>query len=344
MSAHGETRNRAFQAACRIAASGRRPTLSSVREALDGLGGQQAIQQGLNDWIDESARRFQMPAIPAELQGPTIAFWESACTVAEKQWETHKAKLDARIADLDQQIAALTLERDQEREAHAGTREREAALSGERDALNATLLDTRAVVGVLEDGLQEMTRERDTLHAELENANVFAEEQARAVDYAQRVAGEAREAHSRAQERAATLLSERDVARSLADLMRETADAASAETERARAEAQGKIAQVLSDREADRTQIGALHAFLSERDTQLAALAKTLQAQQEAREADTQHWMARIEELRAWREEAKRREAEWVAEKKRLIAEIGEVRSALREAQKSKPAVDEAKD
>jgi chromosome segregation ATPase len=343
MSAHGETRNRAFQAACQIAASGRRPTLSSVREALDGRGGQQAIQHGLNDWLDESARRFQMPSIPAELQGPTSAFWQKACKVAEEQWETHKRKLQARIDALDQDVTALTLERDEARSAHASTLEREARSNGERDALNATLLDTRAVVEVLESSLQEMTNERDTLRAELESASAFAEEQARAVDYAQRVAGEAREALNRAQERAATLLSERDVARSLADLMREAADAASAETERARAEAQAAIAQAMTDREADRTQIAALHAFLSERDTQLAALAKTLQAQQEAREADTEHWMARIEELRAWREEAKRREAEWVAEKRRLIAEIGEVRSALREAQKSKPAVDEAK-
>jgi hypothetical protein len=81
-----------------------------------------------------------------------------------------------------------------------------------------------------------------------------------------------------------------------------------------------------------------LHGFLAERDTQLAALAKTLQGQQEARDADTQHWMARIEELRAWRDEAKRRETEWVADKKRLVAEIGDLRSALRKAQRNKPA------
>jgi DNA repair exonuclease SbcCD ATPase subunit len=338
LSAHGETRNRAFQAACQIAASGRRPTLSSVREALDGLGGQQAIQQGLNDWIDESARRFQMPAIPAELQGPTMAFWENACNVAEKRWDTHKSKLDARIADLDQQVAALTLERDQECAAHAATRERESSVNDERDALAAMLLDTRAAIEELDSRLQEITHERETLRAELENANAFAEEQARAVDYAQRVAGEAREAHSRAQERAATLLSERDVARSNEELMREAADAANAETERVRSEAKTSIAQALADREADRAQISTLHGFLAERDTQLAALAKTLQGQQEARDADTQHWMARIEELRAWRDEAKRRETEWVADKKRLVAEIGDLRSALRKAQRNKPA------
>ena len=54
MTAHGSTRQRAFEAACTLAAAGKRPTIAAVREELGGKGSQQAIGAGL----DEAARRF----------------------------------------------------------------------------------------------------------------------------------------------------------------------------------------------------------------------------------------------------------------------------------------------
>ena len=47
MSAHGETRRRAFEAACTLAAEAKRPTLLAIRDRLDGRGGAQAIADGL---------------------------------------------------------------------------------------------------------------------------------------------------------------------------------------------------------------------------------------------------------------------------------------------------------
>ena len=49
MPAHGETRRRAFDAACAMAPEGQRPTLLSVREHLNVRGGQKAIADGLSD-------------------------------------------------------------------------------------------------------------------------------------------------------------------------------------------------------------------------------------------------------------------------------------------------------
>ena len=74
MSTHGDTRRAAFMAACELAAVGERPTVVAVRAKLGGKGGQAAIQAGVNDWIAEAARRFQLPALPESLQEAVIAF------------------------------------------------------------------------------------------------------------------------------------------------------------------------------------------------------------------------------------------------------------------------------
>jgi hypothetical protein len=73
MSTHGDTRKAAFEAACRLAAAGERPTVVAVRAKLGGKGGQNAIQAGLNDWIAEAAKRFQLPGLPESLQIALIA-------------------------------------------------------------------------------------------------------------------------------------------------------------------------------------------------------------------------------------------------------------------------------
>jgi hypothetical protein len=52
----GHTRKSAFEATYAIAAAGNRPSVVSVGEAMGGSGGQQAIQRGLQDWMDEAAR------------------------------------------------------------------------------------------------------------------------------------------------------------------------------------------------------------------------------------------------------------------------------------------------
>ena len=98
MSAHGETRRRAFEAACTLAAEGQRPTLQSVRERLNGRGGQKAIADGLSDWIDEAATRFAIPGVPEELRTQVVALWDLASRQADGRWAEARGALEARLA------------------------------------------------------------------------------------------------------------------------------------------------------------------------------------------------------------------------------------------------------
>ena len=112
MSAHGATRQRAFQTACTLAAAGKRPTIAAVREGLGGKGSQQAIGARIDDWLDEAARRFQIPSIPEALRTQVVAVWDQACRLAGEQWENAKTALEARVLGLDAQVAAVAGERD----------------------------------------------------------------------------------------------------------------------------------------------------------------------------------------------------------------------------------------
>ncbi|WP_295587281.1 DNA-binding protein [uncultured Lamprocystis sp.] len=111
MSAHGATRQRAFQTACTLAAAGKRPTIAAVREGLGGKGSQQAIGAGIDDWLDEAARRFQIPGIPEALRAQVVEVWDQACGLAGEQWDGAKAALEAQVSGLDAQVAAVAEER-----------------------------------------------------------------------------------------------------------------------------------------------------------------------------------------------------------------------------------------
>jgi hypothetical protein len=112
MTAPGSTRQRAFAAACALAAAGQRPTRAAVRACLGGKGSQQAIGAGIDDWLDEAARRFQIPGLPEELRAHVVQVWDRACHQAGAQWSAAKADLEGRVSDLDGRLAAVAAERD----------------------------------------------------------------------------------------------------------------------------------------------------------------------------------------------------------------------------------------
>ena len=99
MSAHGETRRLAHAAACEIAAKGERPSIAGIREHLGGRGGQQAIIDGLHDWMADAARRFEIPGIPESLRGLVVEFWDRATTEADTRWQDERAQWAARVAE-----------------------------------------------------------------------------------------------------------------------------------------------------------------------------------------------------------------------------------------------------
>ncbi|AUB85181.1 hypothetical protein [Candidatus Thiodictyon syntrophicum] len=72
---------------------------------------------------------------------------------------------------------------------------------------------------------------------------------------------------------------------------------------------------------------------VSERGGQLAALTATVPAEQQARDADTQHWLSRLSEHQAAVAEARTRETALTEEKKALTLEARRLRQDLRKVQ-----------
>ena len=99
MSARGETRRLAHAAACEIAAKGQRPSIAAIREHLGGRGGQQAIIDGLNDWIADAARRFEIPGIPESLRSLVVDVWDRATTEAATRWQDERQQWEGRLAE-----------------------------------------------------------------------------------------------------------------------------------------------------------------------------------------------------------------------------------------------------
>jgi chromosome segregation ATPase len=312
MTAHGSTRQRAFAAACTLAAAGKRPTMAAVREALDGKGSQQAIGAGIDDWLDEAARRFQIPGLPEELCALAVQVWDRACFQAGTQWSAAKTDLEGRVADLDGRLAAVAAERDLARaeaeQLAAALATREARLREVQDACDRT----RHTLDERNDALRETT-------AELARARAQGEEQARQREQADRVTNATQESLREAQERRARLETDLEVARARAQLL-----------ERAEASAHGALAHARGDLEAAQASVAELRTALSQRDGHVATLTATVQAEQESRDADTQHWLGRLSDSQAVLAEARTREAALIEEKKALGLEVQRLRQDLR--------------
>jgi hypothetical protein len=73
---------------------------------------EQALLAGLNDWVDEAARRFQIPAIPEELRGALVTIWDLACREGEARWSQAREALERRVVEEEQAHSATGDERD----------------------------------------------------------------------------------------------------------------------------------------------------------------------------------------------------------------------------------------
>ena len=168
MSAHGETRRRAFEAACTLAAEGQRPTLLAVRERLNGRGGQKAIADGLSDWIDEAATRFAIPGVPEELRTQVVALWDRASRQADGRWAEARGALEARLAASEAAQAATLAELELATTAistHLATlaalQAERAGLIDRRDALSLDLEAARTTSGQVADERDTQARRAD---------------------------------------------------------------------------------------------------------------------------------------------------------------------------------------
>ena len=319
MSAHGETRRRAFEVACTLAAEGQRPTLLSVRERLNGRGGQKAIADGLSDWIDEAATRFAIPGVPEELRTQVVALWDLASRQADGRWAQDRGALEARLAASEAAHAATLADLEQTTTALSAHLATIAALQAER----AELMDRRDALSL---ELEARRAEITTLHADLEAARVTSE----------RVAGE------------------RDTQARRADREAQRADATKASLDAAHGQIltlQVQVGELTTQgallgqaRNAAEAALGPLRADLErmrqaivERDDQVQALTTALGREQEGREADVQHWLARLEERQAEVAAARARETAWGEERQRLQEAVARLRRELHALQHPEP-------
>lgn len=311
MGSHGDTRRRAFDVACNIASNGNRPTVSRIREELGG-GGQQAIMQGLADWQEEAAKRFRAPGIPDPIQAPVQMLWSAATAAADERWSQDREALSVQLAERDTEIASVR--------ADLETVGREkAVLVDEVSALRVNL-------GHCADEFERAVTEIESLSKAISDTTAAlneAETQARLQEsqrhHAERVASEARESLQTAQERIARLIVDTEVAQARVALL-----------ERSEADAKANTEVVRQDLTRAMDDLAVSRGLLSERDGQIGALTATLRAEQQARDADTEHWLGRISEQQALLAEAKAREGVLVAEKTDLVREVQQLRRDLR--------------
>jgi len=307
---HGQTRREAYEAACALAAEGKRPSAKAIRERLGG-GGQQALLAGLNDWVDEAARRFQIPALPEELRTALVAVWDLACREGEARWEEQRAALQTRLTEGAQAHAATRDERDA---ATTTVAEQNAEITNLREKLQQTLDTVQAAQSELEARTQEL-RQRETRLAEVTAAR---DALANRLDHEKRVAVAARESLEHAQARIAALQAQFEVAAARAAML-----------ERAGEEARTKAAETRADLERSQKQTDELRVSLAERDRQIATLTAAVEREQQARDGDAKHWLARIEDLQATIGGYRDREAQLLREKDESAKAIDQLRDEL---------------
>ncbi|MBK1655884.1 DNA-binding protein [Allochromatium vinosum] len=311
MSTHGDTRKAAFEAACQLAASGERPTVVAVRAQLGGKGGQAAIQAGLNDWIEEAARRFQLPALPESLQEAVIAFWEVACRTAQAQWDEARAGMLAQLEARDQQLATLTQARD------ALETERDQALS-ERDRHAQALQQAQAELFAAHQHTRALETERADLAQRLADAQVRTEQlEQSGTELAARV-----RTLEHSEQRLSEALERSDRERDQWQVQARTAEQRVARLEQALEDGQRERTRLADALHRSRTEIKAGHSALAERDQRLETLTELLNRTQLSHEADSAHWLRQIDDQRQALSAARERERRWDQERTALLEQI----------------------
>jgi chromosome segregation ATPase len=319
MSAHGETRRRAFEAACALAAEGRRPTLLSVRDRLNGRGGQKAIADGLSDWIDEAATRFAIPGVPEELRAQVVALWDLASRQADGRWTETRGALEARLAASEAAHAARLADLERATTAISAHLATITTVQAER----AALVDRRDALRL---DLEARHTEITALQGALDTARVTSEQLAGERD------AQARRADREAQRADATKASLDAAHGQILTLQVQVGELTTqgALLEQARNSAEAALGPLREDLER-------MRASILERDGQVQALTSALGREQEGREADVQHWLARLEERQAEVTAARARETAWGEERQRLQEAVARLRRERHALQHPEP-------
>ncbi|MTW23162.1 DNA-binding protein [Allochromatium palmeri] len=321
MSTHGDTRKAAFEAACQLAAAGERPTVVAVRTKLGGKGGQAAIQAGVNDWIEESARRFQLPALPESLQGAVIAFWEVACQTAKAQWDEARAGMLAQLEARDQQLAERTQERD------ALEHARDLALA-ERDQHAQSLEQAQAELFTAYQHTRVLERECADLGQRLADAEASVEQlEQTATQQTTRILE-----LEQSEQRLSETLERTETKRDQWQVQARTAEQTVARLEQVKAEEERereRLAQALAQSQSG---VAEERAARTEREVHIKTLTDLLERAQAAHDAESARWLVQIDDQRQALSIARERERRLEQERTALMDEVRALRQATFES------------
>ena len=322
MGAHGDTRTAAFQAACQLAAAGERPTVAAVRARLGGKGGQAAIQAGLNDWIAEAARRFQLPALPESLQEAVIAFWEMACRTAQAQWDEARAAMLAQLEARDQQLATLTQARE------ALERERDQAFA-ERDRHAQTLQQAQAELFAAHQHTRALETERADLGQRLTDAEAHTEQlEQSGVELAARV-----RTLEHSEQRLSEALERSERERDQWQIQARTAEQIVARLEQVQEDGERERARLAESLDQHQTALDEGRAALAEREARITTLTDLLERTQATHEAESGRWLVQIDDQRQALSAARERESRLEQERTALLDEMRALSQTLRQQQ-----------
>ena len=312
MGTHGDTRRAAYAAACDLAAAGERPSVAAIRARLAGRGGQQAIQAGLNDWLQEAARRFQLPALPAALQETVITLWQAACQTAATEWEGERTALKQAVEEGAQarlawegayQATHLALDRCQSQ-----LRTTQADLFAQQHTARSALEQVEALTQQWHDAQRQI----DALaqRSETQTARIATLEQV--IGQAQAALEQARTEQRQWQERAVTA---------------ETAVTRLEQVAADRARQRAELDATLQDARAEQAR---QQQALDERDAQIQTLTGLLERTQATQEAESGRWLMQIDEQRQALAAARDRERRSEQERGNLLREVQALTQALR--------------
>jgi chromosome segregation ATPase len=304
MTARGTTQRRAYDAACAIAARGETPTVAAIKRELGGKGGQLALQEGFKDWLAAAARRFRAPELPAPLQQPVLSLWDTATRLAAEQWDEARTALGGRVEALEARVVEL--------ERSLSDRDAQIAAAQERAQIaEQSLIDAQDARDLAAAEVVRLREELDEKVSSLARECAAREEQQAQRQRVEAVLAEARSSLAHAQEQLAGVRRELDVAAARNELLSTS-----------EADAKKALARSLEDIESARRDVEQLREIVSQRDSQITALTATVQAEQQARDADTEHWTGLVEDVRAQLRETKERERALSAEKQALVTDV----------------------
>jgi chromosome segregation ATPase len=278
MSAYGATVQAAREAAERLAAQGRTPSVRAIREVLGGQGGSAQIAEGQRRWLIEAAQRATLRDLPEDIATLFGQLWDATRAQAAAHWETERADGAARAQALETARVALEAELAAARAAHTHMEVLVGALRGELLDAQDAHAQALATLAAREQARAQATAERDALAAQGRSRQVRLEQ----------VQAEQQRANGRADALNRLLLEATTENAALHE--RQHRDQGTREAQR------GAVRRLGADLKRARGQLRALEGAATQAAARIAELEGALAGERRRGEAQDAYWQQRLSE------------------------------------------------